>query len=111
VDGCAVKAPGPAQLVGLQAKPGMTVTGGQVLATLEAAGGPRLAFAVDRDKLAGLKVGQQAEIKPTVGSGFLAAISQLMPEDGRALVYLEPLGKVSLPAPGTALVATLRGGR
>lgn len=107
---CAIKAPVDGLLTELRVRPGMTIRAGQKLATVRATGGVRLVFEAAAADSQRLRVGQQAVVIATAeGKSFKATISQLVPLGELSKVYLEPLGKVVLPAPGTALSASFRG--
>jgi multidrug resistance efflux pump len=109
----AVKSETPGRLAELRVRPGMKVQAGQAVALVEDTGGPRLVFEAPAAQMAALVVGQRALVavadeKNGNGQGFAAAITQVVAAGERALVYLQPLGKVSLPPVGTALTARLQ---
>lgn len=105
---CALTATADGVLAELRVRPGMQVQAGQTLAVIDALAQPRLVFEVPADRAVRLSVGQQAEVCAAGGRTFAAAISQLIRQESTALVYFQPLAKMALPAPGTALTARLR---
>lgn len=110
VSSCALKARVAGRLSELRVRPGTVVKAGQTVAVIEQSGGDRLVCTVAPAELATLAVGQRAQVRPTGGSPFAAAIGQLVPGRDAALVYLLPLGRAPLPARGTAIVAELAAG-
>ena len=83
------------------------------MAVVEETGEPRLVFEAPAAQTAALVVGQRAlvavaDAEDERGLGFAAAITQVVAAGERAMVYLQPLGKVSLPPAGTALTARLQ---
>ena len=111
VAACGVKSEWPGRLAQLRVRPGMKVAVGQTVALVQETGEPRLVFEAPAALIAGLAMGQRAQVavaEAKQGRGFAAAITQVVAGGERALVYLQPLGKVSLPPAGTALTATLQ---
>ena len=105
---CTIKAPETGRLSELRVRPGSRVQAGQTVAILERQGGARMVFEVPAPQAKSLAVGQKAQVSPEGWKPFAAAISQIVPGPQQARVYLQPLGKTPLPAPGTALAARLR---
>jgi multidrug resistance efflux pump len=110
---CAVTAQGPGRLAELRVRPGMKVRPGQSLALVEETGAPRMVFEAPAALRARLAVGQRAlvavaDAEGTGEKGFAAAITQIVAAGESAIVYLQPLGSVSVPAAGTALTARLQ---
>lgn len=113
VAACAVKAEAPGRLAQLHVRPGMKVQAGQPVAVVEGTGGPRLVFEAPAAQLAALLVGQLAHVAvadpgESKAKDFVAAITGVVSAGERAVIYLQPLGKVPLPPVGTALTAQLQ---
>lgn len=105
--GLAIKAPVSGTLSAIKVRPGQQVKAGQVLAVIQEAGGARLVFQAGQDARERLAVGQRAKFSADNGEWVTAAVSQIVPLETSVRVYLVPVGKGSVPAPGTALTATL----
>ncbi|MHB8996087.1 MAG: HlyD family efflux transporter periplasmic adaptor subunit [Armatimonadota bacterium] len=110
---CAVRAENPGRLAELHVRPGMKVQAGQPVAVVEDTSGPRLVFEAPAAHLAALLVGQRAHVAvadpgESKVKDFAAAITGVVAAGERAVIYLQPLGKVSLPPVGTALTAQLQ---
>lgn len=105
---CAVTAPEAGRLLELLVRPGAVVKTGQALAVVEKLSGARLVCVVTPQQAQGVVVGQRGQVTPEGGQPFAVAVSQLVPRVQGGLVYLQPLGKVTLPTPGTALAVKLR---
>ena len=105
VNACALKAPENGTLTQLRARPGMKVKAGTTLAVIDAEPVPRLVFQIPAALAANLAPGRRAEIRAAGGRAFAAAVSHLVKQQQTALVYFQPLAKMTLPAVGTALTA------
>lgn len=104
----AINAPLSGMLTELRVRPGMKVKAGQALAIIDTHREPNLVFQVPASLAGALKTGQTAEVSAAGGKVFAAAIGQLIHQNDGILVYLQPLGKVALPAVGTVLTAQLQ---
>jgi multidrug efflux pump subunit AcrA (membrane-fusion protein) len=108
---CQIKAPVSGRLVKVLVRPGETVTAGQTLGEIALQGGARLVATAAKTDLPRLQVGQDVSLEPANGAAFAGRISQLDPAAQPPRVYLQPLGNIALPAPGTSLVVRLRPAR
>lgn len=106
IGGLLIKTPQAGTLARLSTRPGERVNAGQQLAVVEQAEEARAVLKASQQQLEQLQVGQRLDITPQGGKQFTGTIEGIMAEEGRIIV--KPVGKVILPPPGTALVATVR---
>lgn len=103
----AIEAPVSGTLSAIKVRPGQQVKAGQVLAVMQETGGARLVFRAGQGDHKRLAVGQRAKFSADNNAWVTAAVSQIVPEETSVRVYLVPVGEGAVPAPGTALTATL----